>query len=194
MSVFCATCYSTVSCEHVSLKAEKHLIKGSFFEKDTIKYTYTVKCKCCNFTKVINDQVYVHTCNLANDLLRGDSLRQNKIIFSNKLEQKSIDHILGYVRRSDCTNCRATGKSLKLSFKKCDNCDGTGGIICFACNGTGRGSDCSYGYISECKCKSGYKNICHDCNGRKAVISNRTYVDCTECKVIVKKQIMAKTP
>jgi hypothetical protein len=192
MSVFCATCYSTISrdhlCEHVSLKAEKYLIKGSFFEKDTIKYTYTVKCMCCNFTKLLNDAIHVHTCNFTDDLSRDIVSMQNKIIFSNKLEQKSIDHILGYVKRSNCKICRATGKTLKLSFKKCVNCDGTGGIICHKCNGMGH---CRY---SVCNCDFGYKHVCHDCNGRKAVISNRTYVDCTKCKVIVKKLIMTKTP
>jgi hypothetical protein len=189
MSVFCGTCYINVpfehQCQHVSFTTIK----------DGKELKTIVKCKCCDFIgKVINNiGTMVHTCNPIAQVLRPINslpLANNTILYGKIVLKDTINNTLGYVDINDCKTCDQTGKMLlNCSFKKCINCDGTGGIICTECNGT-----CIGFKDTKCHhCDHGYNPICKDCNGRRALISNRTYTNCRICKVIDRKSVWPNT-
>ena len=63
------------------------------------------------------------------------------------------------------------------TFSPCNNCDGTGGVQCYLCLGSGTADcrECYRGY-NYCEACEGYgKHLCQTCDGE-------TTVKCQECK------------
>lgn len=79
------------------------------------------------------------------------------------------------IPRNYCLICQGKGKVPVASFSKCENCEGTGGIICLYC--CGAQFLISYGQedylrfqdrMMQCCCDRGFSEICQVCCGTKA--------------------------
>lgn len=114
------------------------------------------------------------------------------IISCCELTPKLINNqIGGAYPQNKCLGCNASGFKFLYKFKKCENCDATGGIVCTKCNGSGsifkNYESCidlnliRSIHVQSCGCDNGYKIKCHVCKGQKSNVSEKTQVVCTKC-------------
>lgn len=91
-----------------------------------------------------------------------------------------------YVLQSDCSSCDYTGKVKVNTYKKCVNCEGTGGIE----------NRYYYGGSSNPALRSKYLEICYFCKGGKAIVSGSQEAECSIChgSVEAKKVYDKPTP
>lgn len=131
--IYCCKCFSD-NCSH--------------WTKNIIKNDVKIACECGHFTYYestsatkINTPTICKVCN-------------NKAIISKEIINESI--ALAFVKypRKRCPNCK-DGVVMRNTYKKCDNCDGTGGLICKYC----------YGHAQMCYCHKGYVERCCICDG-----------------------------
>lgn len=94
-------------------------------------------------------------------------------------------------KHDNCLKCKNTGVIFtKHTYLKCSNCQGTGGIVCTLCNGTGQkwrvdkyGCDTRIN-CSSCSCDRGFTSRCCDCLGSKAIFGTPKILSCPECAVV----------
>ena len=183
MYITCGKCFES-DCnhwKHLSDISEKEVVEKSFFTgNSSTKIVETLHnyliCQC-GFRKEVQEIDFGKLkCKCGNQIFYSKS----------NIELYQVRHDLGYYIRSKCPTCKSNGKVTKNLFKRCTECDGTGGIICIECNGTFIGTPGLNNYSFKCdKCNHGYTDRCYACCGRRATVSGTVKIDCTDCTEFV---------
>jgi len=170
----CLVCFES-QCKHwdISVKENTILENDGYFTKTyKTEQIFIVKCNICDKSSEVKHNpgcyMYKSCCKFEICLYYGYNISNDTLI--NYCNQKNIK-----IPRKYCKTCKTTG-NIPDTFKKCDKCDGTGGMICNKCNGHYK----LYENIICNECKQGYLHLCKYCNGHKAVIN--TTVPCNKCK------------
>jgi hypothetical protein len=117
-------------------------------------YMYTTHAQSC-----VSSNNHTFTDSFIKQIMSG--LRSYKCKMAKKHYGYSTCPECSYTLRSECKTCNHTGKISINQFKKCANCDGTGGIQ----------------YAPNISYRSNV--LCDICHGGKAVVSGTTEVDCS---------------
>ena len=177
----CGICFES-KCNHWTLHKESitenktvieknHLKNVSIVKPITKEYEYLI-CKCKKKHAVTDHEFVWHKCSgCPNQICYGRS----------PLDMSRVKNHVGYCLRSKCHTCKGTGSLLFESFKRCENCDGTGGIRCDTCCGTRLKPGLNF--PSPCpSCTNGYSKCCEMCGGARAMINGTAKRQCSECK------------
>lgn len=192
--IYCGKCYGS-ECEHIKIiyhdveHIEKKLFTKNIIHRDSM---IGIMCECG----------HTHCNRLTKDIFNSNLYKCDKchikIIVSDAfLTLKCINSIVGgKYPRQNCISCNGSGNVLIDSFRRCGNCEGTGGITCNLCNGNGykltntqvytpQNNLCQPSYltchIDSCVCKNGYVECCKDCGGTKSTKGTPTSMTCNYC-------------
>lgn len=171
-------------CKHWNVKFEtiKTINKRTFFDDEIIlNQIITVLCyKCNKINRFNNIDSKLFTCSCNQILVIGKCIDDNYMRSNFKVPTKY------------CLKCKGSKHIINYKIKKCEQCDGMGGITCTDCNCHGYILKNTYsrshnGYnircveVIKCKCNNGYKYICKGCKGEKAILVETDKIDCKSC-------------
>lgn len=179
MPIVCCTCLKSKCChvEVTEVQIKEEVEKGTLFGTNVVQNTYVnINCHC--------GQKF--NCKLGNIAVNNCKCNQKILSSKTKINAEEIYKYCGKYPQADCQKCKGNGEVKHKQFGRCTICDGTGGIICANCLGTGIYIDGTV--VNKCRgslrgdCHRGYEDICTLCNGRKSRVIGTVILSCKYCR------------
>jgi virulence-associated protein VapD len=165
----CVKCLEP-TCEHWDYKLVVHKQKSILSSIPIYLINIDIKCTCTsistklNFNTNYNDIKTIlkpYRCNLC----------QNSFVISDREIPYDLAVLLKQSKkypRSKCPQCKGDSEVLHETFAKCEDCEGTGGLVCTNCNGL-------WNICNNDNCIVGYSKRCYNCKGSKSVITDKEF-------------------
>jgi hypothetical protein len=171
--VVCKTCFEG-QCTHWKCVTTSHPL---------VYDDITIQCTCQD-SNPVTQQIITHICDTT--FLHSCPHCNNQLIYSMRnITSKCAFSYFGKYPTSKCEECKGSGCVVFPTFKKCNNCEGTGGTMCLKCRGSGNiiNNHPRTGNLSiiPCGCDNGYTNKCYNCMGCKAIVGQIIQHDCKSC-------------
>lgn len=177
----CGYCWGE-NCQHLKIEMQpietveiKRFICGPKIKEI---HKYMIHCQCLTkYLIQLNDGIDIYVCPNKSCGLKIITGQANEL--TDELMARNFK-----TPRNKCFKCQATGSFLSDYFKSCQRCQGYGGLKCIKCHNLGYILSNTYPYeINDGICKvhhcddcraTGWFKICDDCQGRGAVLYQKT--------------------